>query len=189
MLSVPGVDRKTYAEYFGAEMPLPTLACPDPSCQGCPLSGHGFYRRYVDGSYMVLRRVRCPRCKVTHIVLPEDVCAYRDLSFPVLEKVLSIPGGIRVRARAIGQSGEAGQQRVRSWLRWLRRGLSGAVLGFLPAAAGDVWERVQAVFGKAPGALVRLRRWLASRHHYFLGGVRGLFRYGRPRFDFHGGST
>lgn len=49
MFSVPGVDRKNYAEYFGPELPLPKLVCPAPSCQGCALSGHGFYRQYVDG--------------------------------------------------------------------------------------------------------------------------------------------
>jgi len=33
------------------------------------------------GERQRLRRVRCPRCRVSHAVLPEDVCAYRDLTF------------------------------------------------------------------------------------------------------------
>lgn len=189
MVSVPGVNRKTYAEHFGQGQPLPVLTCPNPSCFGCTLRGHGFYRRYVDGSHIELRRVRGSKCKTTHIVLPEDMCAYRDLSFPVLERILSIPGGSYVRARIIGQIDENGPRRIRRLLRSLRSGLTGAVLGFLPAATGNLLERLQAVVGKAPGVLVRLRRWLRSQHHYFLGGVRGLFRHGRPKKILHGGST
>ena len=93
MVSVAGVNRKTYQERFGRGQPLEALACPDPSCLGGSLGGHGFQRRYVDGSYMELRRVRCRRCRVTHVVLPEDLCAYRDVSFQTLEKILSTPGG------------------------------------------------------------------------------------------------
>lgn len=188
MVSVLGVNRKTYAEHFGRGQQLPELACPDPSCHGCTLLGHGYYQRYVDGSYMELRRLRGSKCKITHIVQPEDMCAYRDLSFPVLEEALSTPGGPSARASACGQLGEAGRRRVRGWLRSLSCGLAGA-LGFLPAVAGELWERVQTVFGETPGALVRLRRWLVSVHRYFLGGVRGLFRFGRPRLDLHAPST
>jgi hypothetical protein len=188
MVSVPGVNRKTYAEHFGRGQRLPELACPDPSCHGCTLRGHGYYQRYVDTLYMELRRVRGSKCKITHIVQPEDMCAFRDLSFPVLEEALSTPGGPSVRAYACGQLGEVGRRRVRGWLRALSRGLTGAV-GFFPAVVGGLWERVQAVFGEKPGALVRLRRWLVSAHRYFLGGLCGLFRFGRPRPDLHGAST
>lgn len=167
---------------------MPRLCCPDPACEGALLRGHGGYQRYVDGVRMWVRRGRCARCRVTHAIVPEDLCAYRDLSLATLETALKTPGGPTARARAAGQPGAVGVRRVRRWLR-AAEAMATALQGLLPAAAGAWWERAQRVFGAAPGWLVRLRRWLVSRWGYFFGGLGALLRHGRPSRLVRGAST
>jgi hypothetical protein len=101
-------------------------------------------------------------------VLPEDVCAYRDSTFGAIEAGLSAerPGA---GAEVSGQSGGAGVRRVRGWLRSAREPFAAKLQGLLGA-----------VVGKAPGWLTRLRHFLWSSFRYFLGGVSGLYRHGRP---------
>jgi hypothetical protein len=55
----------------------------------------------------LFRRVRCPRCKVSHAVLPEDVCVYRDLTFEAVEAGLAAEGP-SAGAEVSGQSGSPG---------------------------------------------------------------------------------
>src|SRR4051812_49446322 len=90
MVSVAGLSCKQYREQMDGGA-VPELSCPDPQCQGAALRGHGWYRRYLLGERQSLRRVRCPRCRVSHAVLPEDVCAYRDLPFGAVEAGLGAP--------------------------------------------------------------------------------------------------
>ena len=87
MVSVAGLGCKQYREQMDGGA-VPEISCPDPECPGT-LRGHGWYRRYLGGVRQPLRRVRCPRCKVSHAVLPEDLCAYRDLTFGAVEAGLA----------------------------------------------------------------------------------------------------
>lgn len=178
MVSVGGIGCKQYREQMDSGA-VPELSCPAPECQGFPLRGHGWYRRYLGGALQLLRRVRCPRCRVSHAVLPEDVCAYRDSTFGAIEAGLSAerPGA---GAEVSGQSGGAGVRRVRGWLRSAREPFAAKLQGLLGAVAGPWWRGAQAVVGKAPGWLTRLRHFLWSSFRYFLGGVSGLYRHGRP---------
>lgn len=178
MVSVGGIGCKQYREQMDGGA-VPALSCPAPECQGSPLRGHGWYSRYLGGVRQLLRRVRCPRCRVSHAVLPEDVCAYRDLTFGAVEAGLGAerPGA---GAEVSGQSGGAGVRRVRGWLRSAREPFAAKLQGLLGAVAGPWWRGAQAVVGRAPGWLTRLRHFLWSGFRYFLGGVSGLYRQGRP---------
>ncbi len=188
MLCLPGVDYKSYRSRFGRGQSLPDLRCPDPACEK-RLRGHGWYRRYIDGEYAEIRRVRCERCGVTHALLPEEVCAYRDLTLRTLEIILETEGGPSVRAAASAQRRSAGVRRVRRWLREIEGSLAGRLQALLPAVSGSWWQRVKRILGAAPGALVRLRHWLWSTRRYFFAGLLGLFRHGRPPSAIRGGST
>ena len=175
MVILPGVDSKSYWEVLLRGQPLPEIACPDPSCSG-RLKADGWYARYLGGECVKLRRSVCDRCRVSHALLPEDVCAYRDLTLPALEQALEHPESPSAAAEAAGQEGPAAVRRARRWLR----GSSWVGLGFLLPAAGELWERVEALVGAGFGKLLRLRHWLWSRAGYLLGGPSGLFRHGRP---------
>lgn len=181
MLSLAGVGCKQYEERLGRGRSVPEVSCPDSQCQGSRLQGHGWYRRYLGGVWSELRRLRCRRCGVSHALLPEDLCAYRDTTFAAVESALEVgvPSG---GAQAAGQAGSVGVRRVRRWLRSDGSPLATAVQALLAPAAGPWWRRAQQVVGKAAGWLTRLRHWLWSRWRCFLGGVSGLYRHGRPRW-------
>lgn len=181
MLCLRGVDSKIYWTLLARGKPTPRVACPDPSCAG-QLKARGWYWRYLGGKRVPLRRLRCGRCGVSHALLPEDVCAYNDLTLTVLEVAMGDQDGPSAAARAAGQRGPSGKCRVRRWLR----GSSWQRLSFLLPASGSVWERITAIVGEAPGQLIRLRRWLFSKLGFFLGGPAGLFRHGRPSEAFRG---
>ena len=187
MLCLRGFDCKTYWDRFAPGLPLPEIACP--SCEGQLLRGHGWYRRYLDGELVPIRRVRCGRCGVTHAVLPEDVCAYHDLTLWMLERALETEGGPTAVARATGQAGDVGVRRARRWQHRERASWNAELLALLPPTAGRWWERVGAVVGPEPGALIRLRRWLWSTWRCFFSGLTGLFRRGQPRTPFRRDST
>lgn len=189
MVCVAGLDSKSYVERLVRGGAVPEVACPEPRCAGSLLRGHGWYERYLDHVLFAIRRLRCGRCGVTHALLPEDVCAYRDLRLGVVEQALEAGGGPVSGARAAGQAGTAGRRRVRGWQRCLQRPWARAVAALLAPCAGDWWQRVQATVGAAPGALVRLRRWLGAVYGLFLGGLSGLWRRGRPAAVLRGGST
>jgi len=155
------------------------VSCPCPGCEG-RLRGHGAYRRYVAGEYRWIRRLRCALCGVSHALLPEDLCAYRDVRLSQVEAAFAA-GSPSLGAQAAGQSGSGGVRRVRHWLQAARGRLGEAVKALLPAVEGPWWQRAQAVVGQEVGWLSRLRHWLWSRWQCFLGGVGGLYRHGRPR--------
>jgi len=83
MVFLSTLDHKSYWQELTAG--LPEVRCPNPSCSRCLLRGHGWYRRYLGGRRVAFRRTRCPCCGVTHALLPEDVCAYQDLTLSALE--------------------------------------------------------------------------------------------------------
>jgi len=178
MLSVAGLGCKQYREQMDSGE-VPKLSCPDPQCRGARLRGHGQYKRYLGGERQAVRRVRCPRCKVSHAVLPEDVCAYRDLPLASLEAALAA-GSPSAGAEASGQDGDSGVRRVRGWLRSAEEPFAAKLQGLLGPVAGPWWRGAQEVVGKAAGWLTRLRHWLWSSWRCFLGGLSGLFRHGRP---------
>ena len=181
MLSLAGVGCKQYEERVGRGRSVPAVNCPDPECQASRLRPRGWYRRYLGGVRSEVRRLRCPRCGVSHALLPEDLCAYRDATFAAVEAALDVgvPSG---GAQAAGQDGSAGVRRVRRWLRSDGAPLATAVQALLAPAAGPWWRRAQQVVGDGAGWLTRLRHWLWSRWRCFLGGVSGLYRHGRPRW-------
>lgn len=191
MVSATGVGIKEYASVFGRERrkPLPGLLCACPDC-GARLHGHGGYERYVGGVLRWLRRVICVACRVTHAVLPEDLCAYRDATLQAVEAAVA-PGSVApvVAARAAGEPAAESARRVRRWLAAFDAAFQQRLLGLLPGIPGTWVERVWQVVGSAPEALVRLRRWLWERYRVFFGGPTGLWRHGRPRDRVRGHST
>jgi hypothetical protein len=126
-----------------------------------------------------VRRVRCPRCRVSHAVLPEDVCAYRDLLFEAVEAGLAAEAP-SAGAEAAQQRGRQGVRRVRGWLHSAQQPLAAKLQGLLGPVSRPWWRGAQEVVGQAPGWLIRLRHFLWSSYRSFLGGVSGLFRHGRP---------
>ena len=177
MLCVAGLDSKSYWQQLSTGA-VPEVACPSPSCRGRLLSPHGWYQRYLGGELVDLRRLRCRGCRVSHALLPEDVCAYQDLTLHSLERAMDTGGGPSTAARAARQSdGEKGVRRARRW----QRGRLWMDLELFLEAIGRLAERLVAVVGRGAGKLVRLRHWLWSRYGYLLAGPVGLFRQGRPR--------
>lgn len=177
MVSLPGVRCKEYVQ--GAAV-MPEVSCPNPQCQGTPLQGHGSYHRRLFGKLQPLARGRCPRCGVSHALFPEDLCAYRDATLEQVEAALSV-GAPSAGALAAGQDDSQGVRRVRRWLRSRQAAWAQSLVALLPAGEGTWWVRAQAAMGAGHGWLTRLRHWLESNWACFLGGVHGLYRYGRPR--------
>lgn len=180
MVCLPGLDSKSYEPCLGGGV-VPPVRCPDPQCGGALLRGHGWYPRYLAGVQQRFRRLRCPQCGVSHGVLPEDVCAYRDALLVELEAGLEAQSA-SVGARAAGQSGACGVRRVRGWRRSQKGDWVKTLLALLPAAEGAWWQRVRIVFGPAAGWLLRLRRWLWQSYCLLFSGLSGLWRGGRPRW-------
>ena len=178
MLSAVGVGCKQYREQMDRGV-VPELSCPNPECHKSVLRGHGWYERYLGGQRQAIRRVRCRVCKVSHAVLPEDVCAYRDLTLGAVEAGVGA-GSPSAGAEASGQDGDSGVRRVRGWLRSAEEPFAAKLQVLLGPVPGPWWRGAQEVVGKAAGWLTQLRHWLWSRWRYFLGGVSGLFRHGRP---------
>jgi hypothetical protein len=181
MVSAAGIDHQNYAErVFGAGR-TPVVGCPARECGGCPMVPHASYRRYVRGELARVLRLRCPRCAVTHALLPEDVCAYRDALLSSVE--VTVEAGTRPvdGARAAGEAGSGATRRVRRWQRGLGPGLASVIVALLPAVPGTWLERARRVVGEGDGVLVRLRHWLWAHHVLFFGGPAGLYRHGRPQ--------
>lgn len=181
MLSVTGVSCNEYAGVLGRNGSVPAVSCPAPGCQGRLQRGHGFYRRYVGGLLVELRRLICVVCGVTNALLPEDLCAYRDATLTAVEAAANTGPGPAARARAAGETGPEAKRRVRRWglepeSRWVV-----LLVSLLPAGPQRWLERVRSVVGAGRGALVRLRHWLWAHYTVFLGGPCGVFRLGRLR--------
>jgi hypothetical protein len=129
-----------------------------------------------------IRRARCPRCGVTHAIVPEDQCACRDATLGAVERALDVgEAHPTAAARAAGQTGCDGVRRVERWFQGFDASFIQRLEGLLPPAAGTWLERVRQVVGPNAGALVRLRRWLWSTYRLFFGGPSGLWRDGRAR--------
>jgi hypothetical protein len=175
MLFLAGLDGKSY--WTRLSQGIPGVSCPDAECRGVQLRAHGWYPRYLGGQRVAFRRLRCPRCGVTHALLPADVCAYQDLTLPVVERaVVETRAGPTAAARAVGMDAAAAVRRVR---RWLASPVWEQLRQLLPAA-GELGQRIVAVLGAGAEKLLRLRAWLWSQRGLLLGGPTGLFRRGRP---------
>lgn len=141
------------------------------------LRSHGSYLRYVNGRRMRIRRCRCHGCKVTHAILPEDVCAYRDLTLKDLSTVLTARGPTE-GARRLGQVSAAGVRRARR----LRQEALGKPARQAERALPELenpapwWQRALVAFG----SLVQWRHRQWETTGYFATVLLGLFRHGRP---------
>lgn len=151
------------------------LMCP--CCQLSPLRPHSSYRRYVDGERMAIRRGRCSSCGVTHAILPEDVCAYRDLSLGSLATVLRARGPTQA-ARQLGDSGAVGVRRARRQRREALGARACQADRALPELSDPApwWQRALTAFG----SLVEWRHRQWETTGYFATVLLGLFRHGRP---------
>jgi hypothetical protein len=158
------------------------LTCP--KCASI-LRGHGCHWRFIDGVLTALRRVRCFLCNKTHVVLPADLCAYRDAKLPDVEAALSEQSsGPAAAAATAGQRAAVGSsavRRVRRWFLGFDTLFGQRVCGMLPAAQGTWLERARQVVGSHPGALIRLRSWLWEKHRVLFLGPTGLRRNGLAR--------
>src|ERR1700694_4198758 len=79
-----------------------------------------------------VRRLGCPRCGVGRALLPEDLCAHRDVTFAEVESALKVgvqSGG----AKASGQDGSTVGRRVRRLPRRAGAPRAPAGRGFLGA--------------------------------------------------------
>lgn len=176
MVFLRGLDSKSYWQRLSPGGPVPELACPDPACESRRLAGHGWYRRYLDGVYVLFRRLRCVVCRVSHALLPEDVCAYQDLRLAALEQVLAAQGpseAVRSAGEPVDAASVRRARRRQRSPRWAR-------LRQLLPPAETLGQGIEAAVGQAAGQLVRLRHWLWRQWVYLLGGPVGLFRHGRP---------
>lgn len=181
MLCVSGVGIKEY--FSGSRDWLSTLRCPDPGCFRSRFWRHGSYVRYLGGVLRRILRVRCSGCGVTHGVVPEQVCAYRDLTLDCLEQIWDQVGpssGAR-EVFAAEASWSAAVCRMRRLLHRVRDRVWPSLRGFLPALIEPGLAGLRELFGSSPGVLVRLRHWLLSSHGLWFSGLCGLWRHGRPR--------
>ena len=179
MLSMPGLGCKEYGEKVGRGCPVPKVACPGAGCGGRLQQGHGFYSRFVSGLRFWVRRVICVVCGVTNALLPEDICAYQDVTLVAVEAAVDAEPGPSAGAKAAELTGAGAKRRARRW-RVKRSLWVNQILALLPAGPQPWLARVRAVVGDGPGALLRLRWWLWSDKVVYLGGPCGLFRRGRP---------
>ena len=125
---------------------------------------------------MPIRRGDCPVCPVTHAILPEDVCAYRDLSLDDLATVLSARGPTEA-ARLLEVSGEAWIRKIRRWRREARSVRARQAERILPELDDPApwWQRAQESYGSL--TQWRRREWVKTG--YFATVLLGLFRCGR----------
>ncbi len=150
---------------------------------------HAFYERYLGGELVRFLRVRCASCRITHAVLPSDVCAYRDLLVPAWEAALETGRGPTAGARAAGMADTEGPRRVRRIRARSSAALTLVLSALLPAAAGDWLSRARQALGIAPGVLLRLCTWLWRTFGLLLAGPTGLYRHGRPGAPLRGPTT
>lgn len=184
MVPALGVCCNEYASVYLAGAPVPVLTCP--VCASI-LRGHGWHRRFIDGILTALRRVRCFLCDKTHVVLPVDLCAYRDAKLPDVEVALDVgPKHPTAAARAAGVQWDRDEvaeavRKVRRWFLGFDALFDQRMRAMLPPAEGTWLERARQVVGSHPGALVRLRSWLWEKHRVLFLGPTGLRRNGLVR--------
>ena len=127
---------------------------------------------------------------MTHAILPEDVCAYRDLPLSTLSSALTAEGPA-CAAQSLGNGdGDADPVLVRRIRRWRREAfgprarLTERVLP-TPGSPSSWWERALAGYGD----LVAWRHQQWAQTGYFVTPLLGLFRHGRPPSEVAGIST
>lgn len=171
MLFLRGVG----VEEFFDQKTVGELGCPKCSSR---LHGHGGYLRYLGGVRRRVSRVRCRPCGVSHVVLPGNVCAYRDLRLETLETVVDA-GSPSEGAPHLDPQPVDGRRVTRRVLRAFETQIQ-AVAGWLPAVSVGGLDKLRQIFGAQPGVLLRLRQWLLSTHGLWFSGLCGLWRHGRP---------
>ena len=176
MLFLDGVGVEAFVSMV-ASGALPSLRCPVPTCKR-KLQGHGGYFRYLGGCLQWVVRVRCRPCGVTHVVLPGNVCAYRDMTLETVEEVVEA-GSPSEGERHLDPPPVDGRRVARRVLRAFDQQMR-AVVGMLPPTPGSGLDKLRTVFGPQPGVLVRLRRWLLLKWGEWFSGLCGLWRHGRP---------
>jgi len=176
MLFLDGVGVEAFVSKVAAG-DLPVLYCPVPTC-GSRLHGHGGYERYLGDVLCRVVRVRCRPCGITHVVLPGNVCAYRDMTLETVEEVVEA-GSPSEGERHLDPRSIDARRVARRVLRALERQMQ-AVVGWLEPMSRRGLEGLRELFGSAPGVLVRLRRSLMRTHGLWFSGLCGLWRHGRP---------
>ena len=169
-----------FLEGIGVEAYLRLETVGELSCPACraKLHGHGGYKRYLGNVRCRVFRVRCPPCGVTHVVLPGNVCAYRDMTLETVEEVAEA-GSPSEGARHLDPPPVDGRRVARRLQRTFERQMQ-AVAGWLEPMSQRGLEGLRELFGSAPGVLVRLRRSLMRTHGLWFSGLCGLWRHGRP---------
>lgn len=169
-----------FLEGIGVEEYLDLETVGELSCPVCraKLHGHGGYFRYLGGSLCWVFRVLCPPCGVTHVVLPGNVCAYRDMTLEMVEEIVEA-GSPSEGKRHLDPPPVDGRRVVRRVLRAFEQQMR-AVVGMLPPTPGSGLDKLRTVLGPQPGVLIRLRRWLLLTWGEWFSGLCGLWRHGRP---------
>ena len=120
---------------------------------------------------------------MTHAILPEDVCAYRDLALDALVSVLEAEGPTAAARKLAGEAADSDPdpvlvRRLRRWRGEARGPRARQSERVLPAAGSPSswWERALVGYGD----LVAWRHQQWAQTGYFVTPLLGLFRQGRP---------
>lgn len=152
----PSLSSRVRERGAGGRARLPP--CPSPGC-GATMRPHAFYERSLGGELVRFLRVRCGSCRITHAVLPSDVCAWRNLLLPAWEAAMEPGRGPTASARAAGMVDAEGARRGRRIRAQPSLTMRVVLSALLQAATGDWLSRARQALGAAPGVLQRLRVW------------------------------
>lgn len=119
---------------------------PRPGCPACkaPMWFDGCYRRKVrQGGVvheLVVHRVRCPRCRAGHAVLPDFAVARRLDSADAIGAALAACAGAAGAARGAALLAGVPARTVRSWRARFAVTGTRLAIGFCALAAGRGWQ-------------------------------------------------
>ena len=120
---------------------------PRPDCPACKAAMRfdGCYRRKVRQAGAVhekpaVHRVRCPRCRAGHAVLPDFVVARRLDSADVIGAALAAAAGLPVAGRGAALVAAVPARTIRSWRARFTLISMPLAIGFSALAAGRGWQ-------------------------------------------------
>ena len=119
---------------------------PRPDCPACKAAMwfDGCYRRKVRQAgvvhELVVHRVRCPRCRAGHAVLPDFVVARRLDSADVIGAALAAAAGLPVAGRGAALVAAVPARTIRSWRARFTLISMPLAIGFSALAAGRGWQ-------------------------------------------------
>jgi hypothetical protein len=125
-----------------------TVKPPRPACPVCKVAMwfDGCYRRKVRQAgvvhELVVHRVRCPRCRAGHAVLPDFVVARRLDTAEVIGAAVAAAAGAPGAARGTALLAGVPTRTVRSWRARFTAISMPLVIGFSALAAGRGWQPV-----------------------------------------------